>query len=76
MRYARDRSSVVSSRNTVNDDLYRAHQETMAQLVALGPIFDVCVGENGYDEGGRRREAWWQQEATEKQIWATLEGLS
>ena len=29
--------------------------------------------EIGYEGGGRRREAWWKQEATEKHPWATLE---
>ena len=48
-------------------------QATVAQWVALRPIFEVCAGENGYDGGGLRREAWWRQEASEKQLRATLE---
>ena len=45
----------------------------MAQWVALLPLFELCVSETGYKGGGRRREVWWRQEATEKQLWVTLE---
>ena len=31
-----------------------------------------CVQETGYKGEGRRREAWWHQEASEKQLWDTL----
>ena len=51
-------------------------QETMAQWVDLWPIFKVCTWEKGYKGGGHTREAWWRQEATEKQLWATLAGVS
>ena len=44
----------------------------MAQWVALRPLFKVCTRETGYKGGGRRREAWWGQEATEKKLRATL----
>ena len=45
----------------------------MAQWVALSPLFEVCTRETGYEGGERRRKVWWIQEATEKQLWATLE---
>ena len=51
-------------------------QTTMAEWVALRPLYEVCAKEKGYEGGGRRREAWWRQEATEKQLWATLAGIS
>ena len=38
----------------------------MAQLVALRPLFEVFASETGYKRGERRREAWWIQEAKEK----------
>ena len=47
-------------------------QANVAQWVALHPLFEVCERETGYEGGGRRREAWWRQEASEKQLWATL----
>ena len=51
-------------------------QETVAHLVALQPIFGVCAGEKGYKGVGHRREDWWRQEATEKQLWENLAGIS
>ena len=51
-------------------------QTTVAQWVALRPTFEVCNGEKGYKGGGLRKEAWWRQEATEKQLWYTLAGVS
>ena len=48
-------------------------QETVAQWVALQPIFEVCAGKTGYWGGGHRREAWWRKGAEYKQRWATLE---
>ena len=50
-------------------------QVTVAQWVALCPLFDACARETGYEGGGRRRKVWWRQEATEKQLWASLEDL-
>ena len=44
----------------------------MVKWVALHPLFDVCEREKGYEERGLRREAWWRQEAEEKQLRATL----
>ena len=35
--------------------------------------YTVCVGGKGYKGGGLRRDDWWRQEATEIQLWATLE---
>ena len=40
-------------------------QETVAQWVALHPLFEVCARETGYEGGGRRRKVWWCQEARE-----------
>ena len=51
-------------------------QATVAQWVALRPIFEVCSGEKVYKGGGRRREDWWLQEATERQLRENLEGVS
>ena len=48
-------------------------QATVAYWVALRPLFDICARETGYEGGGRRRKAWWRQEATEKHLRATLE---
>ena len=39
-------------------------QETVAQWVALRPLFQVCAKETGYEGGGRRRKVWWRQEET------------
>ena len=50
-------------------------QATMAQWVALRPLFKVCTREKGYKGGGRRRKAWWRQDVTEKQLQATLAGI-
>ena len=47
-------------------------QETVAQWVALSPLFEVCSRETGYAGGEQRRKEWWRQEVTEKQLWATL----
>ena len=44
----------------------------MAQWVALWTLFEVCARETGYEGGGRMRKVWWRQEATGKQLWATL----
>ena len=51
-------------------------QATVAKCVALRPIFEVFTGEKGYEMIGLRREAWWSQEVTEKQLWETLTGVS
>ena len=48
-------------------------QEIVAQWLVLCPLFEVCEREKGYEGGGHRREAWWCQDAKEKQLWATLE---
>ena len=47
-------------------------QATRAQWVVLWPIFEVCAGDKGYEGRGHRREAWWRQEAAEKQLMASL----
>ena len=47
-------------------------QATVAQWVAIRPLFEVCARETGYEGGRRRMEVWWFQEATEKQLRVTL----
>ena len=47
-------------------------QATIAQWVALRPLFELCARETWYEGGGRRSKVWWRQEATEKQLRATL----
>ena len=46
---------------------------TVAQWVALRPLFEVCSRETGYEGGGLRRKVWWSQDMTEKQLRTTLE---
>ena len=41
-------------------------QATVAQWVVLHPLFEVCARKTGYERGGLRMEAWWRQEAKEK----------
>ena len=48
-------------------------QGTVAQWVALRPLFEVCASETWYKGRGQIRKAWWRHEATEKQLWVTLE---
>ena len=50
-------------------------QETVAQWVALHPLFEVCARETWYEGGGLSRKVWWFQEARRKQLCATLEDL-
>ena len=50
-------------------------QGTVIHWVALRPIFEVCAGETGYEEGRRRRDAWWHQEAEDKHIIEKLEEI-
>ena len=47
-------------------------QATVAQWVALRPLFEVYERETGYEGGGRRRKAWWRQEAAAIKLWSTL----
>ena len=51
-------------------------QVTVAEWVALCPIFEVCAKDKGYEEGGKLREPWWRQEAAEQQLGATLKIIS
>ena len=59
----------------INSDIIyiEQRQATGAQWVVIHPLFEVCARETGYGGGGWRRKAWWSQEATEKQLRATLE---
>ena len=47
-------------------------QATVAEWVALRPIFEVCAKESGYAGGGKSWEPWWKQEAAEQQLGDTL----
>ena len=49
---------------------------TVAEWVALQPIFEVCTNEIGYEGGGRLRDMWWRQAATEQHLKATLKEIS
>ena len=51
-------------------------QATVAQQVALRPIFELCADNTGYKGGGCRRQAWWHQGAADKQLRAILEEVS
>ena len=48
----------------------------MAQWVTLRPVLELCTGDKVYEGGGRRREAWWCLEATEKKLQANFTGVS
>ena len=50
-------------------------QATVAELVALCPILEVCDKETGYEGEGRRREPWWHKMASRKQPSATLKEI-
>ena len=50
-------------------------QETVAEWVALWPIFDVCVREMGNEGGGILWVPWWRQEASENQLRVTVESI-
>ena len=47
---------------------------TVAECVALQPIFEVCTKGNGY-EGGELGEPWWRQAAAEQQLKTTLKEI-
>ena len=50
---------------TQSDRIYiEQRQATMAQWVALRPLFGVYTRDTGYEVGKRRRKVWWRQEAT------------
>ena len=51
-------------------------QATVAEWVALRPIFDVSVRETGYEGGGRLLVPWWRQEAAENQLKVAVEAIS
>ena len=50
-------------------------QATVAEWVALRPIFDICAREMGYEGGGRLWVPWWRQAAAEKQLKVTVEAV-
>ena len=41
---------------------------TVAEWVAIRPIFDVCARETGYEGGGRLQVPWWRQKAATNQM--------
>ena len=52
---------------TYLDRIYiEQRKATMAQWVAIRPLFGVCEREKGYEGEGQRRKLLWSQEATEK----------
>ena len=58
------------------DRIYIEQQQaTVAQWVALHPLFEVCARETWYEGGGLSRKVCWCQEARRKQLCATLEEL-
>ena len=50
-------------------------QATVAEWVALRPIFYVYMKEAVYEGGGKLQEMWWQQAAAGKQLRCTLEDI-
>ena len=50
-------------------------QEKVAGWVASRPILEVCDREKDYEGGGSRREPWWRQTVTIKQLVATLKDI-
>ena len=73
---AQGRSSARSSGITVGDDL---HRETIGDGGTLGDteayFSGVCRIE-GKRGGGCMRITWWSQEASETQLWSTLDEIS
>ena len=51
-------------------------QATLADLVTLWPIFDVCAGDTGYEVGGRLQMPCWRKEAVYNQLRVTVEAIS
>ena len=41
---------------------------TVAEWVALRPIFDISARETGYAGGGDLRVPWWRQVSADKQL--------
>ena len=47
---------------TQSDGIYiEKRHATVAQWVALRPLFEVCARETGYEGGGLRRTVWCRQ---------------
>ena len=58
---------IRESGGTQSDRIYiEKRQATMAQWVALRPLFGVCARDTLYEGGGHRRKAWWRQDLTDK----------
>ena len=43
-------------------------QVSVAEWVALRPIFEVCAKETGYKGGGRHQDPWMRQAAANKNL--------
>ena len=72
------RTEVVQEAAGTNSVMtYIGRQQTpVTQWVALRTIFEVCAGKTGYKGRGCRREAWWRQVASDKQLRATVVEIS
>ena len=53
----------------------KRRQATVAEWVALRPIFEVFVKETGFEGRGRARNQWWRQTAAERQMETTLKEI-
>ena len=51
-------------------------QSTVAEGVAIQPIFDVCVIETGYEGGGRLQVPWWRHKAADNTLRVVVEAIS
>ena len=51
-------------------------QATVADWVALWPIFEVCAKDTVYEGGGKLCEPWWRQEDANQQLEATSKNIS
>ena len=50
-------------------------QSTVAELVVLRPIIEVCDMDIGYKGGGRCPEPWWQHTAAQNQLSTMLKEI-
>ena len=51
-------------------------QETVAEWVALQPMFKVYAKDTGYEGGGKLSEKWWRQMDAERKIQTMLKEIS
>ena len=50
-------------------------QATVAEWVAIRPIFDVCVRDTGYEGWGILWVPWWRQKSAENRLRVTVEEI-